>query len=82
MDSLTVFFALLGSALVKALSKHVDEIDTWAQFHKHSTYSFYALRRRMRKKRQSSQQCHLALLGPTSVKAASKTLMKFTPVFH
>jgi len=26
----------------------------------------------MRKKRQSSQQCHLALLGPTSVKAARK----------
>ncbi len=30
-------------------------------------------------KRQSSQQCHLALLGPTSVKAASKTLVKLTP---
>jgi hypothetical protein len=33
----------------------------------------------MRKKRQSSQQCHLALLGPTSVKAVSKTLVKLTP---
>jgi len=33
----------------------------------------------MRKKRQSSQQCHLALLGPTSVKAAQKTLVKSTP---
>jgi hypothetical protein len=26
-DNLTVFFALLGSSHVKALSKHVDEID-------------------------------------------------------
>jgi len=33
----------------------------------------------MRKKRQSSQQCHLALLGPTSVKAAHKKLVKLTP---
>jgi len=33
----------------------------------------------MRKKRQSSQQCGLALLGPTSVKAARKTLVKLTP---
>jgi hypothetical protein len=32
----------------------------------------------MRKKRQSSQQCHLALLGRTSVKAAHKTLVKLT----
>jgi len=32
----------------------------------------------MHKKRQSSQQCHLALLGPTSVKAARKTLVKLT----
>jgi len=33
----------------------------------------------MCKKRQSSQQCHLALLGPTSVKAARKLLAKLTP---
>jgi len=33
----------------------------------------------MRKKGQSSQQFHLALLGPTSVKAARKTLVKLTP---
>jgi hypothetical protein len=32
----------------------------------------------MRNKRQSSQQCHLALLGHTSVKAARKTLVKLT----
>jgi len=30
------------------------------------------------KKRLSSQQCHLALLVPTSVKAAHKTLVKLT----
>ncbi len=29
-------------------------------------------------KRQSSQQCHLGLSGPTSVKAARKTLVKLT----
>ncbi len=40
-----------------------------AQFHQRSTYSFYASRSQMGKKRQSSQQCHLALLGPKSVKA-------------
>jgi len=33
----------------------------------------------MRKKRQSSQQCHLALLGPMSVKAAHKMFIKLTP---
>jgi len=52
----------------------------WAQFHQRSTYSFYTSRSRMRKTRQSSQPCHLALLGPTSVKAAHKPLMKSTPV--
>jgi hypothetical protein len=30
-------------------------------------------------KRQSSQQCHLALLGPMRVKAARKTLGKLRP---
>jgi len=30
-------------------------------------------------KRQSSQQCRLALLGPTSVKAVRRTMMKLTP---
>jgi len=33
----------------------------------------------MRKKRQSSQQSHLALSGSTSVKAVRRTLMKLTP---
>ncbi len=33
-------------------------------------------------KRQSSQQCHLALLGPTGVKAVHRVLMKLTPGVH
>jgi len=33
----------------------------------------------MRKKRKSSQQCYLALLGPTSIKAARKMLVKLSP---
>ena len=33
----------------------------------------------MCKKRQSSQQCRLAVLWPTSVKAVRRTLMKLTP---
>jgi len=57
----------------------VSIVYSWAQFHQRSTYSFYARRSRMRKKRQSSHQYHLALLGPTSVKAARRTLMKLTP---
>jgi len=36
-----------------------------SQFHQHSTYSFYARRSRMRKKRQSNQQCHLTLVKLT-----------------
>jgi len=47
------------------------------QFLQRSTYSFYARKSRMRKK-QSSQQCHLTLLGPTGVKAAHWMLMKST----
>jgi len=35
----------------------------------------------MRKKRQSSQQCHLVFLGPMSVKAARKMLVKLTPAW-
>ncbi len=36
-------------------------------------------RSRMRKKRQLSQQCPLAFLGPMSLKAAHKMLIKLTP---
>ncbi len=32
-DDLTVFFALLGSALIKAAQKHVGEIDPCSQVH-------------------------------------------------
>jgi len=48
-------------------------------FHQRSTSSFYTRRSRMRKKRQSSQKCHLALLFPTCIKAARKMLVKLTP---
>jgi len=37
---LSVFFALLISVCIKALSKHVDEIDPRCQFHQHFTYAF------------------------------------------
>ncbi len=50
------------------------------QFHQCSTYSCNTRRSRMCKKRQSSQQCNLALLGPTSVKAAQKTFVKLHQV--
>jgi len=55
------------------------KLTTWAQFHQRSMYSFYARRSRMCKKRQSSEQCYLALLGPTSIKTAHKMLVKLTP---
>jgi len=32
---LEIFFTLLGSSCVKALSKHAGEIDPWSQFHQH-----------------------------------------------
>jgi hypothetical protein len=43
------------------------------------TTSFYSRRSQMRKKRQSSHQCLFALLGPTTIKASHKMLMKLTP---
>jgi len=52
-------------------AQNVDEIDPWAQFHKHSTYSFYACRFQKRKK--DSQVVNL--LGSLSVKSARKTLV-------
>ena len=58
----SVSFCAFGICTCKAA-----KIDTWAQFHQRSMYSFYVCRSQTRKKRQSSQQCHLALLGPTSV---------------
>jgi hypothetical protein len=70
----------LESLGAQGARKHFDEIETWAQFHPRSSYSFYTRRSPMHKKRQSSQQCLLALLGPTSVKAARQMLVKLTPV--
>jgi len=61
----------------KKQAENVDEFDTRGQFQQHSINSFYAPRSWMHKK--ESQQCHLALLGPTSVKAAHKMLVKMTP---
>jgi len=54
---------------------------SWARFHQRSTYSFYA---RSSPKRKNSVKCQylFTLLGPTSVKAACRTLMKLTPGTH
>jgi len=75
--SFSSFSVYVSSFLSLSVSLSVFSLSL-AQFHQRSTYSFYVCRFRMRKKRQSSQQCHLALLGPTSVKAARKMLVKLT----
>ena len=49
-DNSSVFFMLLGSTSLKAKCKYVAEIDSRAQFHQHSMYSFYAHRSRKHKK--------------------------------
>ena len=54
-------------------------VDTWAQFHQRSTYSFYARRSQKRKKIQLSHKYLFTLLGSTGAKAARRTLMKLTP---
>ncbi len=53
-----------------------QSIDIWAQFHQCFTQSFYMRRSQMQK--NDSQVVNLTLLGSTSVKAASKTLVKLT----
>ncbi len=50
-----------------------------AQFHQHSTYSFYACRSRKCKKLQLSHKYLFTLLGFTGAKAERKMLMKLTP---
>ncbi len=40
-DDLTVFFALLGSAHIKSVSKHVGEIDPCRQFHQCLMLAFF-----------------------------------------
>jgi hypothetical protein len=52
---------------------------TWARFHQCYTSSLYACSSLMCKKRESSLQCRLALLGPTSAKSVLNTLVKLTP---
>ncbi len=48
---LSVFFALLGTALVKAAHKLMVKLTTArAKFHQYSTYSFYSCRSQKRKK--------------------------------
>jgi len=49
-------FTLSGSTSVKAERKCVGEIDTWSQFHPHSTSSFCASRSQKRKKRLTNLQ--------------------------
>jgi len=58
--------------------EYVDEID---QVSIPSTFNVQLLRTQIpnAQKRQSSQQCRLALLGPTGVKAVRIMLMKLTP---
>jgi len=55
---------------------YIDEIDTRAQFHQHSTYSFYVCRSQKRKTVKLS--IFFTLLGSTSAKAVRRTLMKLT----
>jgi hypothetical protein len=40
-DNLTTFGVLLGSGCVKAVHKHVGEIDTWLQFHQNFTLALF-----------------------------------------
>ncbi len=73
------YFYAFGIYLRKSCTQNVDEIEPRGRFHQRSTYSFYARRSRMRKKRQSSQHCHFALLGSGSVKVERNMFMKLTP---
>jgi hypothetical protein len=57
--------------LLKKLRKYVCEIDSWAEFHQHSTYSFHT--RGAQKRKKDSQVVSLfTLLGSTRVKAEGK----------
>ncbi len=64
---LTIFFVLLGSVLLTAVSKHVCEIEPRCQFHQHSMSSFYA--HRSRKYKKDWQLYFFALLGSALVKS-------------
>jgi len=65
-------------ARIKALRKHVDEIDPRAQFHQHSMYSYYASVAQKRTK--GSQVVSLfTLLGSALAKAARKYVGEIDP---
>jgi hypothetical protein len=63
----------------KNARKHVDEIDTWAQFHQCSMYSFYARSSPKRKKILLSHKYLFTLSRSTCVKAVRRKLMKLIP---
>jgi len=79
-QSQTVIREKLQKALLykKGKSNVVVEIDNRCQFHLRSKCSFYAHRSRKQKK-TAKLSVFFALLGSSSVKAACRTLMKFTP---
>ena len=66
------------SSGAKAASKHVGEIDTWSQFHQHSTSSFYTCRSPKHKKGSQLKQL-FALWGSAGVKAAPKHVDEIDP---
>jgi len=57
------------------------EIDTWGQFHQHSTRSFYAQRSRKRKY-SAKPSVSFYTFGIYERNAARKMLMKLTPGFN
>ncbi len=67
--------------LKKAVCEMFGEIETWGQFHQHFTGSFYTFRSQMQKKDSQVISVFLHFLGPTSVKAARKLLVKLKPDF-
>jgi len=70
---LVVFHNLFTGLLPMIYSK-----ETMAQFHQHSTYSFYA-RRSQKHKKIDNLTVFLTLLGSVSIKAVRRTLMKLSP---
>ncbi len=74
----SVSFFNLGIWKSKSCSKNVDEIDTWGQFHKRSTSSFFALRSQ-RLKKADNLTVFFTLLGSERVRATHRTLIKLTP---
>jgi len=67
--------------IVKSRQVQLSAKQTRAQFHQHSTYSFYA--RGAQKFKKDSQVISLFMLsGSTSVKAVRRTLMKLTAGVH